>query len=41
MKNSKLAEPFRVDHGKSFRLKDFDPADTGTVLSKEKAEELL
>jgi PPK2 family polyphosphate:nucleotide phosphotransferase len=24
----KLAEPFRVDHGKKFRLKDFDPADT-------------
>ena len=24
----KLAEPFRVDHGRKFRLKDFDPADT-------------
>src|SRR5215470_15305266 len=41
MKNSKLAEPFRVDHGKSFRLKDLDPADAGKVRSKEKAEELL
>jgi PPK2 family polyphosphate:nucleotide phosphotransferase len=24
----KLAEPFRVDNGKKFRLKDFDPGDT-------------
>ena len=41
MKTSKLADAFRVNDGKSFRLKDFDPADTGTVRSKEKAEELL
>jgi len=41
MKTSKLADAFRVDHGKSFRLQDFDPADTGKVHSKEKAEELL
>src|SRR5215471_13128753 len=41
MKPSKLAEAFRVNHGKSFRLKDFDPADTGNIRSKEKAEELL
>ena len=41
MKTSKLAEAFRVNHGKAFRLKDFDPADTGKLHSKEKAEELL
>ena len=38
---SKLARAFRVDHGKSFRLKDFDPADTRNLLSKEEAAELL
>src|SRR5262249_54574990 len=41
MKNSKLVDPFCVTHGKSFRLKDFDPADTGKIRSKEKAGELL
>jgi PPK2 family polyphosphate:nucleotide phosphotransferase len=41
MNTSKLADAFRVDDGKSFRLQDFDPADTRTVRSKEKAEELL
>lgn len=40
MKISKLAEACRIDHGKDFRLKDCDPADTGK-LSKEKATELL
>jgi PPK2 family polyphosphate:nucleotide phosphotransferase len=38
---SRLANRFRVNHGKSFRLKDFDPADKGGLPSKEKAEELL
>lgn len=41
MKTSKLADAFCVNDGKSFRLKDFDPADTGKIHSKEKAEELL
>src|SRR5215472_12720025 len=41
MKTSKLADAFRVNHGKSFHLKDFDPSDTGKIHSKEKAEELL
>jgi PPK2 family polyphosphate:nucleotide phosphotransferase len=40
-KTSKLAEAFRVDHGKSFRLKDYDPADTKDLLSKDKAPEFL
>jgi len=41
MKTAKLAGAFRVTHGKSFRLKDFDPGDTRGLHSKEKAEELL
>jgi PPK2 family polyphosphate:nucleotide phosphotransferase len=40
-KTSKLARAFRVDHGKSFRLKDFDPADTRDLLSKDKSAELM
>jgi len=41
MKTGKLAHAFRVDSGKHFRLKDFDPADTGHMKSKERAEEAL
>lgn len=41
MKTSKLAEAFRIDDGKKFRLKDFDPADTGKLHDKEKAEAML
>ncbi|HEY6305912.1 MAG TPA: polyphosphate kinase 2 family protein [Candidatus Angelobacter sp.] len=40
-KTAQLARAFRVDHGKSFRLKDFDSADTQGLSSKEKATELL
>lgn len=38
---SKFSKPFRVEHGKKFRLKDHDPADTGKLHSQERAEELL
>jgi PPK2 family polyphosphate:nucleotide phosphotransferase len=38
---SKLSDPYRVNHGKKFRLKDFDPASTAHVHSKEHAQELL
>ena len=38
---SRLARDFRIDNGKSFRLKDYDPADTHKLLSKEQAAELL
>jgi PPK2 family polyphosphate:nucleotide phosphotransferase len=38
---SKIAKPYRIEHGKKFRLKDFDPADTGGVDSKEHAQELM
>lgn len=37
----KLAENFRVERGKSFRLKDFDPADTRGLHLKNNADELL
>jgi PPK2 family polyphosphate:nucleotide phosphotransferase len=38
---NKLAKSYRVDNGKKFRLKDFDPADTGHVHSKQHGQELL
>jgi PPK2 family polyphosphate:nucleotide phosphotransferase len=38
---SKLSDPYRIDHGKKFRLKDFDPASTGHFHSNEHAQELL
>jgi PPK2 family polyphosphate:nucleotide phosphotransferase len=38
---SKLVEPYRVEDGSKFRLKDFDPGDTGKIHSKERAEQLL
>src|SRR5258708_14037680 len=40
-KTSKLAGAFRVENGKSFRLKDFDLTDTQGLGSKEKGTELL
>jgi PPK2 family polyphosphate:nucleotide phosphotransferase len=41
MKIEKLAKKYRVDGGTHFRLKDFDPADTGRWRSKEQAAEAL
>lgn len=38
---SKLAKPYRVDDGKKFRLRDFDPCDTGHLPSKEQAGVVL
>jgi len=38
---NKFSKPFRVEHGKKFRLKDHDSADTGKLHSQEQAEELL
>src|SRR5712672_3995312 len=37
----KLADAFEVKHGKSFRLKDYDPGDTRGIHEKEKANQLL
>jgi PPK2 family polyphosphate:nucleotide phosphotransferase len=36
-----FSKPYRVDHGRKFRLKDFDPADTSGVKSKKHAEQEL
>jgi PPK2 family polyphosphate:nucleotide phosphotransferase len=41
MKTAKLAKSYRVDNGKDFRLKDFDPAGTGRWGSQEDANEQL
>ena len=41
MKSRKFAEPFRISDGARFRLKDFDPADTLGLKSKEHAKEAL
>jgi PPK2 family polyphosphate:nucleotide phosphotransferase len=41
MKTAKLAKSYRVDDGKNFRLKDFDPADTGHWHSAEEAKAQL
>ncbi|MGH9493927.1 MAG: polyphosphate kinase 2 family protein [Candidatus Sulfotelmatobacter sp.] len=41
MKVEKIADTYRVNAGKHFRLKDFDPADTGDWKSKEQAEKTL
>jgi PPK2 family polyphosphate:nucleotide phosphotransferase len=38
---AQLIEPYRVEDGKRFRLKDHDPGDTGGVKSKDRAKELL
>jgi PPK2 family polyphosphate:nucleotide phosphotransferase len=41
MKAKKLADKFRVNNGKHFRLKHYDPGDTGHWRSKEHAEEAV
>jgi PPK2 family polyphosphate:nucleotide phosphotransferase len=41
MKIGKLADKFRIDSGKHFCLKDYDPADTGHWKSHEHAAEAL
>ena len=38
---SKFSKPYRVEHGRKFRLRDHDPADTATLSSEERAGELL
>jgi PPK2 family polyphosphate:nucleotide phosphotransferase len=39
MKTGKLAKSYRIDDGKHFKLKDFDPADTGRWHSVDDANE--
>jgi PPK2 family polyphosphate:nucleotide phosphotransferase len=41
MKTAKLASHYRIEQGKEFRLKDFDPADTGDWKSQDDAKEQL
>ncbi len=41
MKQKHLSDKFRVESGKHFRLKDYDPADTGHLHSKEHAADAL
>jgi hypothetical protein len=41
MKLSEYAKRFRVEDGSEFRLKDFDPAETLGLKSKERAHEIL
>ncbi len=41
MKLRECAKPFRVEDGKDFRLKDFDPSETLGLKSKEHAQERL
>jgi PPK2 family polyphosphate:nucleotide phosphotransferase len=38
---SKVSKPYRIDSGKGFRLKDYDPATTGHLHSKEHGQDLL
>ncbi len=38
---AKISEPFRITKGEKFRLKDYDPADTGGLKDKEKALKTL
>src|SRR5206468_1253556 len=38
---SNLIKPFRIDDPAKFKLKDFDPADTGEIKSKLTAAKLL
>jgi len=41
-KDAKLSRPYRVENGKKFRLKDYDPGDTGGLkLEKDHAAERL
>jgi PPK2 family polyphosphate:nucleotide phosphotransferase len=39
--SGKLVKPFQVRDGRRFRLKDYDPSDTGGIRSKQAAKALL
>src|SRR5579862_2691719 len=41
MKHDDFAKPFRIEDGNHFRIKNFDPADTLGLKSKEHAQEAL
>ena len=39
--SAKLVKLYRIEHGKHFRLKDYDPGHTAGVTNKEEAKQLL
>lgn len=41
MNSGSFAKPFHITDGKTFRLKDIDPGDTGSLKSNENAREWL
>ena len=41
MKLHEFLKPYRIDHGRKFRLKDINPRDTHGIKSKDRAQELL
>jgi PPK2 family polyphosphate:nucleotide phosphotransferase len=38
---ARIAEPYRITKGKHFRLKDWEPADTGDIDAKDEGEKML
>ncbi len=40
-KLSKLIEPYRIEHGKKFRIRDYDPGDTQELDVKDEANQFL
>jgi len=38
---ARIAKPYRITNGEKFRLKDYDPADTGGMKDKKKALKML
>ena len=38
---ARLAEPYCIIKGRKFRIKDYDPADTGDIKDKEQAEKII
>jgi PPK2 family polyphosphate:nucleotide phosphotransferase len=38
---ARLSEPYRVTKGKHFRLKDYDPAETGGITDKNHSEQII
>src|SRR6188472_3188233 len=41
MKLHEFLKPYRIDHGRKFRMKDISPKDTHGIKSKDRAQELL
>jgi polyphosphate kinase 2 (PPK2 family) len=39
--SARLAKPYCVSKGEKFRLKDYDPGDTGEVKNKEQSQKII